>query len=230
MSKPVLQAVDLCKRFDESAQAVDAVRHVNLQLLAGERVAIVGTSGSGKTSLLQLLAGLDAPCSGEVLIDGQPLHGLSEVERSRLRNQRIGFVYQFHHLLPEFTAVENVAMPLLMAGSAVKKAAELARDQLKKVGLEHRFEHKPAELSGGERQRVAIARALVNQPAVVFADEPTGNLDSHSAEIIEDLMLELSESLDTAFLVVTHDQHLAQRLGRVWHMRDGSLQTDHENI
>ena len=219
----VLSCRNLGKRYEEGPQAVEVLAGVELELLAGERVAIVGSSGSGKSTLLNLLGGLDHPTQGSVWLDGQDLSALSEKQRGLLRNRALGFVYQFHHLLPEFTALENVCMPLLIGRTPIRQAKEMAAALLKRVGLAHRLQHKPSELSGGERQRVAIARALINQPKLVMLDEPTGNLDQQTARGIQELMLELSGSLHTAFLVVTHEPRLAEQMDRILRLEQGRL-------
>jgi len=201
----VIQCKQLNKSYQEGPQKIDVLVNTELSLKQGERLAIIGSSGAGKSTLLNLLGGLDTPTSGEVLVGGQVLSALDDNARGRLRNKKLGFVYQFHHLLGEFTALENAAMPLLIGGSAKKAALLQAQEMLAKVGLAKRLHHKPSELSGGERQRVAIARAMVTSPACVLMDEPTGNLDEETAASIEALMLELNQSLDLSFIVVTHD-------------------------
>ncbi|MCG9553058.1 lipoprotein-releasing ABC transporter ATP-binding protein LolD [Vibrio sp. Isolate31] len=218
-----LQCNDICKTYREGSLDTEVLKGVSFEIEKGELVSIIGTSGSGKSTLLHILGALDDASAGSVSFLGQDLASLSSNKQAKLRNQHLGFVYQFHHLLSDFSALENVAMPLLIGGEKPAKAKQEAQLLLDKVGLSHRVDHRPSELSGGERQRVAIARALVNKPALVLADEPTGNLDHNTALSIYDLMRELNREYDTAFLVVTHDGELAAKMDRQLHMQDGLL-------
>ncbi|KAF3977287.1 MAG: lipoprotein-releasing ABC transporter ATP-binding protein LolD [Methylococcales symbiont of Iophon sp. n. MRB-2018] len=222
----ILQCQQLTKHFQQGDLDVEVLKGVDLSVTAGERVAIMGASGSGKSTLLHLLGGLEKPTQGKVILDGENINEISTSRLSRLRNQSLGFIYQFHHLLGEFSILENVAMAVLIGGASVKVATEEASKLLDRVGLGHRLQHKPGELSGGERQRAAVARALINRPKCILADEPTGNLDSKTAEQIYQLMLELNQELGVSFLVVTHDQSLAHRMDRVLQMEDGMIVTD----
>ena len=219
----VIQCEKLAKTYAEGKMKTPVFDGLDLRVEAGETVAIVGASGAGKSTLLHLLGGLDTPTAGEVYVTGQKMSSLSNSARGQLRNQALGFVYQFHHLLPEFTATENVMMPLMLGGMDAKAAVQRAGALLEKVGLGHRLQHKPGELSGGERQRAAVARALVNQPACVLGDEPTGNLDEKTAATVFELMLELNREQKTSLVLVTHDRRLARKLDRVLELHEGKL-------
>jgi lipoprotein-releasing system ATP-binding protein len=219
----ILRCTGLTKTYDEANFSVEVLKGVYLRIAPGEQVAIVGASGAGKSTLLHLLGGLETPTSGLVELNGDRFSEMGDAKCGHIRNQKMGFVYQFHHLLPEFTALENVAMPLLIRRMGNEQALAEARDMLTRVGLEDRLQHKPSELSGGERQRVAVARALVTRPVCILADEPTGNLDSNTAHAVYDLMLELNRELNTSFVVVTHDQGLAAQMDRTVEMVDGVL-------
>ena len=223
----ILQCSGLSKRFQQGELDVEVLKDVELTVRAGQMMAIMGASGSGKSTLLYLLGGLEKPTAGEVVLDGVNLQTVKESKLGKLRNRSLGFIYQFHHLLGEFTVLENVAMPLLIGGMAVKPAQKQAAELLRRVGLGHRIEHKPGEISGGERQRVAVARALINRPKCVLADEPTGNLDSKTAEQVYELMMELNQELNVSFLVVTHDPDLASKMETVLHMEDGRVVNTH---
>ena len=219
----VLECLDLGKTYTEGPQCLEVLREISLRVKQGEQLAILGTSGSGKTTLLNLLGGLDLPSRGRVIVAGQDLAEVDETERGRLRNLYLGFVYQFHHLLSEFSALENTSMPLLIAGYSRREALLKSQIMLERVGLLDRASHKPSELSGGERQRIAIARALVTEPACVLLDEPTGNLDRNTALNIQELMSDLNEKLDISYIVVTHDEAFADTLDRKLFLRDGML-------
>ena len=219
----VIRAESLAKTYAEGKMKTPVFNSLDLNVQAGETVAIVGASGAGKSTLLHLLGGLDTPTSGEVYVAGQKMSSLSDAARGQLRNRALGFVYQFHHLLPEFTALENVMMPVMLGGADVSTESQRAKALLEQVGLGHRIEHKPGELSGGERQRAAVARALVNQPGCVLGDEPTGNLDEKTAATVFELMLELNRAQKTSLVLVTHDRRLARKLDRVLELHEGKL-------
>ncbi len=223
MTKPVLDCRNVVRRFNEGASTLVVLHGVNLQVQPAERVAIIGASGSGKTTLLQIMGGLDEPDEGEVFINGEAMHGMNEAAKGDLRNRSVGFVYQFHHLLPEFSAEENVAMPLMIRRESRASAIDQARELLGRVGLGERLHHKPGELSGGERQRAAVARALISRPELVLADEPTGNLDAGNGAHVLNLMLELNQELKTSLVIVTHDHSIAARMDRILLLEDGSL-------
>jgi lipoprotein-releasing system ATP-binding protein len=221
--EPVLVCRDLQRSFADAGNRLEVLRGVNLTIDPGERIAIVGESGAGKTTLLQLMGGLDLPTEGQVLIRGRDIAKLNGTRRGLLRNRELGFVYQFHHLLPEFSALENVAMPLLMRSTPVNEVRSSAEQLLQRVGLGERLHHRPGEMSGGERQRAAVARALITRPALVLADEPTGNLDHANGERLFELMLELNREFGSSLVIVTHDQTLAGRMDRILHLQDGVL-------
>lgn len=223
MTEAVLECRNVVREFREGSSTLQVLKGVDLAVKPAERVAIIGTSGSGKTTLLQIMGGLDEPTRGEVLVHGEPMHGTSEVAKGELRNRYIGFIYQFHHLLPEFTAAENVAMPLLIRRETKQAAFDQARVLLERVGLGERLTHKPGELSGGERQRAAVARALITRPQLVLADEPTGNLDAGNGEHVLGLILELNQELRTSLIIVTHDHSIAERMDRILVLEDGVL-------
>ncbi|HIG40462.1 MAG: lipoprotein-releasing ABC transporter ATP-binding protein LolD [bacterium] len=224
MSNVVIAVTDLHKYYQQGSNRLHVLRGLNLEVVRGERVAIIGISGSGKSTLLHLLGGLDTPNEGSVFVQGQDVHRMNEKGLCQLRNRSLGFVYQFHHLLAEFTALENTAMPLLIRGESRSSAMASAKEILDKVGLANRTEHKPNQLSGGERQRVAIARALVTRPDCVLADEPTGNLDEETASQVDDLMISLSKEFETSFVIVTHNLALASQMDRICRLHNGQIE------
>lgn len=227
-AQPVLECRNVSRRFREGDSVLEVLSDVDLVVNPAERVAIIGASGSGKTTLLQILGGLDEPDDGEVWIGGEAMHGRNEARKGELRNRHIGFVYQFHHLLPEFTAAENVAMPLMIRRMAKEEALQQASDLLARVGLGERLTHKPGELSGGERQRAAVARALITQPKLVLADEPTGNLDAGNGQQVLEIMLELNEAFHTSLVIVTHDHSIARRMDRILLLENRHLRVDED--
>lgn len=229
MNNDILVCKDLEKTYIDGKNSVSVLKKLNFTVLKGQRIAIMGRSGAGKSTLLHCLGGLDTPTSGEVFINQQSINHTTEVNRSTLRNRYLGFIYQFHHLLPEFTAVENVAMPNLIAGASMKDAYEKAKGLLIEVGLGERLTHKPGELSGGERQRVAVARALANAPLCILADEPTGNLDTHNADQVFSVLMELNQRHQTSLIIATHDLHLAQRMDKIYQLDHGQLTLIFEN-
>lgn len=226
MSKPILECQSVGKHFSEGDLHVDVLQNINFTVAEGETIAIIGASGSGKSTLLHLLGGLDLPSEGQVLLQGSDLAKQDERRRGLMRNRYLGFIYQFHHLLPEFSAEENVAMPLLIAGEKVSVASERAQQELKAVGLEHRMGHKPAEMSGGERQRAAIARALVTKPRCILADEPTGNLDEKTSAMVFATMMDLNQDYGCSFIMVTHNQTLAHQMNKVYTLQGGLLKQE----
>lgn len=223
MNNPVLQLQDICKTYHQGAETLEVLKSATLHMAPGQVAGLLGHSGSGKTTLLHIAGLLDVPTSGSVIIDGQDTAQLSDRQRTRLRGQKLGFVYQFHHLLPEFSALENVMMPMIIARAGKRTAAQRAMELIEAVGLADRAQHRPSELSGGEKQRIAIARALVNRPAVLLADEPTGNLDDANAKAVLDLLLGLAREQNMAALIVTHNQELAARLDDIWRLKSGVL-------
>ena len=222
-SKPLIKTIDLCKSYQEGKVSTEVLRSINFNIMPKTMNAIIGSSGSGKSTLLHLLGGLDTASSGDILFNSQSISQLSESQKANLRNKEIGFVYQFHHLLSDFNALENIAMPLMIAGINHKQSYEHAYEMLESINLLHRAKHRPSELSGGERQRIAIGRALINNPSIVMADEPTGNLDQNTAESIFELLINLNQKHGTAFLVVTHDLTLAQKMEYQYVMTSGTL-------
>ena len=225
MINPILVATDICKTYVDANQSVEILHSVNLSVDQGETIAIVGASGSGKRTLLHIISTLDTPTSGQVLFNGQSLLSLSSKQQAKFRNAELGFVYQFHHLLPEFNATENVAMPCLIAGMSKESSQKRAKALLDRVGLSHRLTHKPQQLSGGERQRVAIARAMVNKPKIIMADEPTGNLDKESSEEILGLIQDINKTDNTSFVIVTHDNELAKQMDKTFTLVSGKVVT-----